>query len=57
MALFLLSLFEALNKKSKKISRNEAEKKKRPSKVGLGVHIVRMGLDLKGEDTQTLDRN
>ncbi|KAI4538435.1 hypothetical protein MG293_011838 [Ovis ammon polii] len=32
MALFLLSLFEALNKKSKKISRNEAEKKKRASK-------------------------
>ncbi|OWK03563.1 ASIP [Cervus elaphus hippelaphus] len=32
MALFLLSLSEALNKKSKKISRNEAEKKKRPSK-------------------------
>lgn len=57
MALFLLSLFEALKKKSKKISRNEAEKKKRPSKVGLGVHIVKMGLDLKGEDTQTLDRN
>lgn len=57
MALFLLSLFEALNKKSKKISRNEAEKKKRASKVGLGVHIVGMGLDLKGEDIQALARN
>lgn len=56
MALFLLSLFEALNKKSKKMSRNEAEKKKRPSKVGLGVHIVGMGLDLKREDTQALAR-
>ena len=57
MALFLLSLFEALNKKSKKISRNEAEKKKRASKGGLGVHIVGMGLDLKGEDIQALARN
>nr|AMD09922.1 agouti-signaling protein isoform X7 [Neogale vison] len=32
LALLLLSLFEALNKKSKRISRKEAEKKK-PSKV------------------------
>lgn len=49
LALLLLSLFEALNKKSKRISRKEAEKKK-PSKVGSGVFIVGVGvgLDLKG---------
>lgn len=50
LALLLLSFFEALNKKSKKISRKEAEKKKRSSKVGLGVLIVGLGLGLKGED-------
>ncbi|XP_077905208.1 agouti-signaling protein [Ictidomys tridecemlineatus] len=32
LALFLLSLFEALNKKSQKISRTEAEKRTRSSK-------------------------
>lgn len=53
---FAPSLFEAQNKKSKKISRKEAEKK-RSSKVGLGAHIVGVGLDLKGEDPQALARN
>lgn len=52
----LFSLFKGLNKKSKKISRKEAEKK-RASKVGMGVLTVGMGLDLKGEDPQTLVRN
>jgi hypothetical protein len=46
--LFFLSVFEALNKKSRKISRKEAENRKRSSKVNLRMLIEQVGLGLKG---------